>query len=363
MVIYLYQSRQEQLFLHSSQIISGIARILAIGLLAIAAFASNVTPATRVQYSKDGVDLSASPFPDLDSRILVPNQTIKVEVALVTVPVIVTDKKGRFVPDLKQSDFRIFENGVPQVIDRLIPDTDPFNIVLMIDSSGSTTFKFADMQDAALEFIDSLRPHDRVLVVSFGDEVQYHDDLTEDRDRLRRSISETSSSGGQTHLYDALEQVIKERLDHIVGRKALVLFTDGVDNESRQAGPADTLTTIEKSDIIVYAIQYDTRKDIVPDRFHVPPPPGYPTLNMLYNDAVKYLRELTSHSGGRLLQAGPTVSLKSAFGQIADELRRQYTVCYYPANQKRDGSFRRIRVSVGRAGVKVRARTGYRAGK
>jgi VWFA-related protein len=219
------------------------------------------------------------------------------------------------------------------------------------------------MQDAALEFIDSLRPQDRVLVISFGNEVHFGSDLTEDRARLRRAIRETRSEGGQTHLYDALEQVIRERLDSITGRKATVLFTDGVDNESRQAGSADTLATIEKSDIIVYAIQYDTRKDIVPDRFQVPLPPGYPSFNMLYHDAVKYLRTLTDHSGGRLYHAESTVNLKNAFVQIAEELRRQYTLCYYPANQKRDGSFRRIRVTVGRSGVIVRARAGYRAGK
>lgn len=349
------------------QVAIGIARICSIALLAISAFALDGILATPGIASKVDVSLPASSFslhsPIGGKHALGSRQTIKVEVALVTVPVVVTDKRGSFVPALKQSDFRIFENGAPQEIDRLIPDADPYNIALMIDSSGSTHFKFGEMQDAALEFIDSLRPQDRLLVVSFGNEVRFGSDFIEDRARLRRSIHETRSEGGQTHLYDALKQVIQERLARIAGRKAIVLFTDGVDNESRQAGSADTLATIEKSDIIVYAIQYDTRKDGVPDRFQVPLPPGYPTFNMLYNDAVKYLRALTGHSGGRLYHAESTVSLKNAFVQIAEELRRQYTLCYYPANQKRDGSFRRIRVTAGQSGVIVRARTGYRAGK
>jgi Ca-activated chloride channel family protein len=355
------------MFLQPRQVAFGIARICIVALPAIATFALDGIPASRGIASEVDVTLPASSLslhsPTGEKHALGSRQTIKVEVALVTVPVIVTGKQGSFVPDLKQSDFRIFENGTPQVIDRLIPDADPFNIALMIDSSGSTHFKFGEMQDAALEFIDSLRPQDRVLVVSFGNEVHFGSDFTEDRARLRRSIHETRSEGGQTHLYDALEQVIKERLDPIAERKAIVLFTDGVDNESRQAGSADTLATIEKSDIIVYAIQYDTRKDGVPDRFQVPLPPGYPSFNMLYHDAVRYLRALTGHSGGRLYHAESTVSLKNAFVQIAEELRRQYTLCYYPANQKRDGSFRRIRVTVRQSGVIVRARTGYRAGK
>lgn len=353
--------------MRSGQITSGIIRFSAIVLLATALHANN------------GVSVAPGPVPFFDlapsrplffsrsvkgeGRLPGPCQAIKVEVALVTVPVVVTDKKGAFVSDLKQSDFRILENGAPQVIDRLIPDADPFHVALMIDGSGSTHFKFGDMQDAALEFIDALRPQDRILVVSFGNEVHIDSDFTADRERLRRLVREMTSEGRQTHLYDALEKVMKERFDRIPGRKAIVLFSDGVDNESLRAGSADTLATIEKSDIVAYAIQYDTRKDFVPDRLQVPPPPGYPSFNTLYRDAVKYLRAFTGHSGGRVYHAGTAVALRDAFAQIAEELRGQYTLCYYPANQKRDGSFRRIRVTVGRAGASVRARTGYRAGK
>jgi Ca-activated chloride channel family protein len=356
--------------LQNRQVVRDIARLSCLALLAIPLLALKVGSAP--QRVSPGAYASSSalfrirtePAPARQKpQTVIADKTMKVSVSLVTVPVMVSDKQGNYVPGLRESDFHIFENNGEQAIDRLIPEAEPFNVALMIDSSGSTHFKFGEMQDAALEFIDSLRPQDRVLVVSFGDEVHFGSDFTEDRARLRRSIHETRSEGGRTHLYDALEQVIKERLGRIAGRKAIVLFTDGVDNESRQAGSAGTLATIEKSDIIVYAIQYDTRKDGVPDRFQVPLPPGYPTFNMLYNDAVKYLRALTGHSGGRLYHAESTVSLKNAFVQIAEELRRQYTLCYYPANQKRDGSLRRIRVTVAQSGIIVRARTGYRAGK
>ncbi len=350
--------------LQSSRVVSVILRSLAVAVLAVA---SPALYGIRVVRTADTAPAASQPRSSLapssakkERHASGQGKTIKIEVALVTVPVIVTDRKGRFVSDLKSSDFRIFEDGVPQVIDRLIPDADPFNIALMIDSSGSTHFKFDDMQDAALEFVDSLRPQDRVLVVSFGDETHMDSDFTADRALLRNRIHETVGESGQTRLYDALQQVTQERLDRVAGRKAVVLFTDGVDNESRQTGAADTLSAIEKSEIVAYAIQYDTRKDFVPDRFQVPLPPGYPSFNTLYNEAVRYLRALTSHSGGRVYRAESTASLKEAFAQIAEELRRQYTLCYYPADQKRDGTFRRIKVTVGRTGAVVRARTGYR---
>lgn len=294
---------------------------------------------------------------------VVAGKPITMEVALVTVPVVVTGQQGRLVPDLKRSDFRIYENGVAQTVDRLVPESDPFNIVLMMDTSGSTHFKLGEMQKAALAFVDSLRSQDHLLVTYFDDAIHVDGNFSQDRTRLRQALQQIPDEGGQTRLYDALEIVMREHLGRIQGRKAIVLFTDGVDNESLHTGSAETLAMIEQSDVIVYAIQYDTRKDVTPDRFHVPTPAGYASFNAMYSRAIKYLGNLASHSGGRLYHAETLPSLQSAFTQIAEELSRQYTLCYYPTNQKRDGTFRRIRVNVAQPGVEIRARTGYRAGR
>ncbi len=197
------------------------------------------------------------------------------------------------------------------------------------------------------------------MVVSFDEKTTCDCDFTSDRALLRAAILR-ERQGKMTRLYDAIDNVLREKLDPIQGRKAIILFTDGVDNGSVDADDSSTLTQIEKSDVIVYAIQYDTRKDIPPDRFAVPPPPGYPTFNDLYGYAVRYLRNLTSHSGGMLYRAETSSSLQQAFARVAQELARQYTLSYYPANQKHDGSYRRLRVTVDRHGVTVRARPGYR---
>lgn len=291
-----------------------------------------------------------------------PAAAIKINVTLVTVPVLVTGRDGLPVRGLTERDFRLYENGVEQSISRLIPEVEACNVLLMMDQSGSTHFKSGEMQDAATALIDSLRPQDRMSVVSFAQRFRLDADFTGDRSQLRLAVRQAGEIGGITRLYDAVRQVLDGRLTRLSGRKAVVLFTDGVDSGSIRAGPQDTLSMIDTSDAMVYAVQYDTRDDVVTDRFHVPLPAGYPTFNELYNRGVRYLRDLAGHSGGRVYQAQSVDKLRSAFAQIAEELQNQYTLCYYPANQKRDGSLRRLRVTVARPGVSIHARVSYRAG-
>ncbi len=290
-------------------------------------------------------------------------QTIRVDVTLVTVPVAVAARDGKYLGGLTQSDFRIFENGVEQKIDRLVPGTDPFHVALMIDTSGSTHFKISEMQNAALAFVEALRPQDRIMAISFDSRISFDCEFTEDREQLRRAILQTQGTGDNTRLYDALQRVVKEKLNPVSGRKAIVLFTDGMDNASENADAADTRALVEQSNVLVYAIQYDTRKDPVagqPNWGVIPRPQGYPTLDDLYDSAVRYLKDVTGRSGGRLYHAETAAGLSDAFSQIADDLRHQYTLCYYPADQRRDGSYRSIRVKIDKPGVRVRARSGYR---
>ena len=287
---------------------------------------------------------------------------IKVDVALVTVPVVVTDAKGNYISGLQESDFRVFENDRAQRIDRLIPTMEPFHIALLLDRSGSTKLKSEDIQGAAVAFVEALRPQDRFLIASFDTRVTYHSEFTNDRSRLRAAIRQTGSSGNSTRLYDAIDTVMTERLDPLPGRKAMVLFTDGVDNSSERMDARRALASIEKSDVLGYAIQYDTRFEGQPDPFLLPSSQRPVSFASLYKQAGKFLGDLSSRSGGRTFQAETLQNLQAAFSRIAAELPQQYTLCYYPLPQARAGSFRRIRVTVNRPGVRVRARSGYRAG-
>jgi VWFA-related protein len=277
-------------------------------------------------------------------------KAIHVDVTLVTVPAIVSDPDGKYIPDLRANDFHIFENGMEQHIDRVIPESKPFHVVLLLDVSNSTALRHDEIRMAAEEFVQALRPEDHVMVVSFSNLVRVDSEFTDDRDRLRQAILETPIGGG-TRLYDALDLVVTERLKQIQGRKAIVLFTDGVDAFSRLASAASSLARIDEADALVYVIQYNTKNDLEVTRLQ-------PDAD--YVRGTEYLKNLTDHSGGRLFKAETVPSLREAFSQIALELKYQYTLCYYPSNQSNDSAFRRIQVTLDRPGSRIRARAGYR---
>ena len=159
---------------------------------------------------------------------------IRVDTTLVTIPVSVTDRNGRYIPNLRKEDFRLWEDGVEQSVAFFASVDKPFSLVLMIDTSGSTRFRLEDIQDAAITFVNQLRQDDRVMVVSFDDQIRVLSEFTSDRYRLRDAIRQTQTGNG-TRLYDAVDMVMNQRLSGISGRKAIVLFTDGVDTTSRHA--------------------------------------------------------------------------------------------------------------------------------
>jgi VWFA-related protein len=272
------------------------------------------------------------------SPIAAAGDVIRVNVSLVTVPTLVSDAAGKYVPGLSARDFHVFENGIEQRIDRVIPEVTPFNVVLMLDTSGSTLFKHSEIQNAALAFVETLRPEDRVMVVSFDSHIYLDAAFTSDRAALRRAILQTDTGAG-TRLYDALDVVLTECLGRVEGRKAIVLFTDGIDTQSWLSRFGSYQNKVEESDALVYAVQFDAAA-------------GAP--------ASQYLRSLSENSGGRLFISSTISSLAGAFSGIADELQHQYTICYYPSIPANDGAFRSIRVTVDRPGMKTRARPGYR---
>jgi len=176
-----------------------------------------VNPAAPKGNDRNQAQAAAVPSFRQSNRRL--DKTIQVDVALVTVPVQVRGRKGEWIVDVKPSDFRIWENGVAQTIDRLIPEEEPFHIALMIDRSGSTAFKIEELRNAALAFLDTLRSQDRVMLVSFGSKASITVDFTEDRTRLRQAIEQMSLGSGRTQLYDAFATVLKRYLAPISGRK------------------------------------------------------------------------------------------------------------------------------------------------
>jgi VWFA-related protein len=289
--------------------------------------------------------------------------TFKVDVELVSVPAIVTDKEGKRVPGLGEADFRMFEDDVEQKIDRILPESEPCNVALMLDVSASMFSDFREIKKAAGIFLELLRPQDRAMAISFGTNVFLNSDWTADRNQLREAIVRMRVSSS-SRLYDALELALTERLEWMTGRKAIVLLTDGMDVGSGLAGPEAVRARTAAANVPVYVIQYDTRQansHMLPSGWDIRAiPEGYRDKGAIYANATRFLQSLCSGSGGRLESAAGAGNLEEAFSRIGEELRTQYTLCYYPANPKRDGAVRRIRVEVKHPDLTVRARTEYR---
>jgi len=288
---------------------------------------------------------------------------VRINTNLVTVPVSVLDRQGRFVSGLKQQDFRLFEDGIEQSIVHFEPTEMPFTVALLLDTSASTRFDLEEIKHAAIAFARQLRPQDRVLVVTFNDEVELLIEATNDFNRISEVIRREVSSGQSTRLYDAVDLVIKKRLNKIQGRKAMVLFTDGVDTASYGASGRSTLREVEELDALIYPIQYDTREYVSRRNVNIWPFPavifGNPSGSTEgdYKRADRYLHGLADRTGGRLYAANDPAQLAQAFTSIAEEIRRQYRLGYYPPNGvSATGTQHSIKVSINRPDIAVRAR-------
>ena len=314
---------------------------------------------------------------------------LRVDTTLVSIPVSVMDRDGKFIPNLRQEDFHIWENGVEQRVAYFASVDKPFTVALVIDTSGSTKSRLMEIQDAATTFVNQLRPDDRVMVVSFSDRIRVLAQPTNDRYVLRDAIRMTEPGSG-TRLYDAVDMIINEHFNRIDGRKAIVLFTDGVDTTSKRASYESTVRDAEELDALIYPVKFDTYAEMVGG--------GWPggggggsqrgkggilddlvsiilgggiTINSSggggggrgtsreeYERGDQYLRDMARVTGARLYNA-EMQNLDFAFRSVAEELRRQYSLGYYPKIKPVAGERRGIRVRVRRPELVVRTRDSY----
>ncbi len=301
-------------------------------------------------------------------------EVIKVATNLVTIPVSVSDREGFYVPSLGLANFTIFEDGVEQKIEYFGTSDKPFTVVLLIDVSPSTSYKIEDIQAAATAFVQQLLPHDQVMVIEFDSSVDVLTEPTGDREKIFKAIRKTGFGNG-TSLYQAVDFTLRKRLDKIEGRKAIVLFTDGVDTTSRGAGYQSTLEDAEESEAVIFPIYYNTFLQNIGIGGGNGPMTTTPTLGLPgsiggvratqqvsedYGRGRTYLTQLAQVSGGKLFRAESTPGgLTAAFESIAEELRRQYVLGYYPETTGEPGDRRTIRVRVDRPKLVVRSRDSY----
>jgi VWFA-related protein len=289
------------------------------------------------------------------------SQTLKVSVNVVNVYAVVRDKK-RLVPDLSKDDFEVTEDNVPQNIKYFSKQTDtPLTLVLAVDTSPSQERVLPAEQSAAKQFAaEVIRPKDAFAVIHFDVEVEQLQDFTADLSYLNRAIDETQingggggplpgtfpTTGGATHLYDAVYLASHDMLRNESGRKVLILLTDGED-EGSQLTLDRGLEAAQKADVIIYSILLSDRA------FYMRGGLGY--------GGEGVLNKLSSETGGRVIRANNARNTSEAFQEIANELRTQYLLGYTPSNKDNNGAFRRIKVRVTHGNYNVQARRGYYA--
>jgi VWFA-related protein len=340
-------------------------------------------------------------------------EALNLSATLVQVPTVVTERGGKFVSDLTQADFILMEDGKRQDIGLFQAVKQPFSVVIVIDTSNSAEDRLKAMQDSAIEFVRQLGPEDRAMVITFDNEIHELSDFTSDHSELESAIK-TAEAGFGKLLYEAVNRAL-EKLKEVEGRRAVILFTDGVDLDSIEASAESTARLAEQVGAAIYTVKFETRwwiesqalKQLAemskqPDRPYgaegrIPLPSGGPSptgmpnprspkiqietsgiptisikeekptpestkenLDRMYGKADAYLAGLSDHTGGRLFSSQTLTDTKAAFASIADELRNQYLIGYYTSAKRADDKYHKIKVEITRKGLTVRSRQGFR---
>ena len=290
-----------------------------------------------------------------------PNDVIKTETNLVNLNVSVFSSKLKmFVGSLAKEDFRVQENGQEQTVTYFASTDVPFDLVLVVDLSGSTKEKRSLIKQSTLRFIEAARPADRLAIVTFSDAINLFSPLTLDRAQLAASVL-NMEGGGESHVWDA----VKFALDDVLGpktlerRRAVVLMSDGVDGLlirfARTSGSkttfADLVQQVRQTDALIVPIYLDTEKDW-----------GSGTLADSYENARRALNLLAQESGGSYYRAGKISDLNGVYEQVINDLGKVYSLGYKPTNATRDITWRQVDVSiVNRTDLVARTRPGYYA--
>lgn len=302
----------------------------------------------------------AAPPPDDDAPI------IRVDVELVNIFFSARERKGNYVRGLEAADFEVFEDGKRQEIKFFARETDlPLTIGLLVDVSRSQERLIETEKRASERFFERvLRPKDMAFLISFGPDTDLLQDYTNSPGLLRRGLDQLRVTGGVggvytpstvpvpgggrgTVLYEAVWLAAKEKLRREVGRKAIILITDGVDVGSRiKIGEA--IEEAQRSDAIIYAVLFED--------------PRYTSAMFGGASGEGAMKRMAEETGGRMFRVDRRQTLEEIYDQIAEEMRTQYALGYTSTNPAKDGSFRRVEIRPKDRNIRIQARKGYYAG-
>lgn len=305
------------------------------------------------------------------------DETIRTDTSLVQLNIGVVDHQGRAIKSLSRNDFAVYEDGVRQTIQSFEPTEAPFSLVMLLDMSGSTSTFRPQLQFAARRFLDALGPDDRVSVIAFNAKVKTLTNFTTDRQKNAYAI-QIAVGGGETHLYDAIKQALSALASEgQKRRKAIVVLTDGLDTQMRNADrrivagaesdeQAIALLRPDTSPTLTAVLNEAARQGVTiyplalpsgdPKRLPLPDP----TITGIYSAAHTRLQTLADRTGGRLNEIHKLEQLAGLYAEVAADLRALYTVAYQaPTQNAHDGKWRAIRIEVAAPDLLARTRPGY----
>jgi len=294
-----------------------------------------------------------------------PADVIRIDTELVNLNASVFNRKSAAnTPAFQQKDFAVLDDGAPQDISFFASGESPFDLVLLLDLSGSTADKIGLLRKSARRFVDAARPEDRIAILTFSADIQMISKLTSDRAALRKSIDDIEKPIGGTNFWDALAFV----LDHVVvqsrvekRRSAVVVMTDGVDNalpgvygDGSKITFDQLLDDLRHFDTIVLPIYLDTEKEANP----------HSTPSSAYAIAREQLARLAAESGNTVYRAAKLKDLNEVYAQVIRDLSTVYSIGYRPANRGHDGMWHTVTLQlVGHPELEVHSKRGYYEGK
>jgi Ca-activated chloride channel homolog len=327
-------------------------RVLAIALFAAVA---SLHPSTHAQQPAPG-SAAPPPAPQTAPPPQAPGQrpresgqspAFRAGIDIVSLNVTVTDGTNRYITDLEQNEFSVFEDGVKQELTFFNRRPQPIALSLLLDSSASMEEKLSTLQSAAISFVKRLKPNDLAQIIDFDSRVEIKQPFTSNQAELEKSIAQTSA-GGSTSLHNAIYIALKELRkvkavnEEDVRRQALIVFSDGEDTSSLVSFD-EVLDVAKRSETAIYAIALR----------------GVDTQTKGFREAEFVLRTLAQETGGRAFFPVKLEDLNGVYSQIADELASQYTLGYTSKNVRRDGAWRRLVVQIARPSITPRTKRGY----
>lgn len=271
------------------------------------------------------------------------DKPINIDTLLFTIPLTVTDQKGRNIAGLKQENFSVFQDGAEQDIEFFLNDEAPMNVAILLDTSQSTKKVLDNIQKAAREFIKVLRPEDKAVIATFDNRTQFLSNLVSDRKVLSKAIEQAKIGNvSGSDMYKAIDDVLKRNFTTLKGRKAVIVLTDGMVIPQKITAQ-QTLDEMQEADVFFYPVIFKT--DFYQSK----------SSTNKKSNLVNILQIFADETGGRLYEKDAT-KLKEAFVGISEEMKKQYLIGFYPQNTERGKTSGYFRVDVDRGGLIVRSK-------